>query len=69
MVGFWDIVSGAGLSVSMLTILLFGSWRVRRTAFLLFCIFTLTAFIWRTGCWYHQFGCTAPLTTAVLDQS
>lgn len=55
----WDVLAGAGLSVSLLTVFLVGTWRVRRQAFLAFCFLALTAFAWRAGCWYHEFNCPA----------
>ncbi|TXH36748.1 MAG: hypothetical protein E6Q98_09825 [Rhodospirillaceae bacterium] len=64
----WDIVAGAGLSICMLTILLFGTWRVRRAAFLVFCLFAISTFVWRAGCWYHQFSCDSIYTTAALKE-
>jgi hypothetical protein len=54
----WDILAGTGLSVSLLTIVLFGSWRFRRHVFLAFCVLALSAFAWHAGCWYHQFSCS-----------
>lgn len=64
----WDILAGAGLSVSLLTIVLFGSWRIRRYVFLAFCLLALSAFAWRAGCWYHQFSCAGADQLAALAQ-
>lgn len=55
----WDVVAGAGLSVALLSIFLVGTWRVRRQAFLAFCLLALSAFAWHAGCWYHEFECPA----------
>ena len=65
---FWDVLAGAGLSVSLLTVFLVGTWRVRRQAFLAFCVLALTAFAWHAGCWYHEFDCPAGDQAAILAQ-
>ena len=64
----WDVLAGAGLSVSLLTVFLVGTWRIRRQAFLAFCFLALTAFAWRAGCWYHEFSCPADGRIATLAQ-
>ena len=53
----WDVLNGLALSAALLTIFVAGSRRLRRPAFLIFCLFALTAFAWHAGCWYHQFDC------------
>jgi hypothetical protein len=64
----WDVIAGAGLSVSLLTVFLVGTWRIRRQAFLVFCLLALTAFAWRAGCWYHELNCPAYNQVATLAE-
>jgi hypothetical protein len=66
--GIWDSVAGATLSLILLVVLLFGSWRARRYCFLVFCIVALSAFGWHAGCWYHQFACPRMTPISALAQ-
>ncbi|HVJ40025.1 MAG TPA: hypothetical protein VM639_00955 [Dongiaceae bacterium] len=64
----WDVLAGGGLCISLLAIFLFGTWRIRRQAFLAFCFLALTAFAWHAGCWYHKFDCPTDNKATTLAQ-
>ena len=65
---FWDVLAGFGLSAALLLVLVIGTRRLRRPAFLIVCFLALTAFAWHAGCWYHQFDCPAMTRVATLAQ-
>lgn len=73
MPSLWDVLAGVSLSISLLTIILFGTGRIgtgriRRQVFFIFCFLVLGAFAWHAGCWYHQFQCPALGQAARLTQ-
>lgn len=64
----WDLLAGFGLSAALLLVLVIGTRRVRRPAFLIVCFLALTAFAWHAGCWYHQLACPATTHATALAQ-